>query len=181
MHCIVVEVELPESIVSLSPFHFSAPPSDAATSADASITATAGPHLFVASTSNTTLVKDSPHAIGDRLQLSKSVSDKLKLFALEKVSEAFPLAASHIIHVAVTDAYIGGFQVSSTTAKYTTKLGAHTDISGLFLGGKDISSTGLMGEIQAGLITANAMLGYTANEILLGSGLYHDLELLRKG
>lgn len=176
MHCIVFEVELPDAIVTLNQFHFQEPATVSNTPVDSNLVTEGGPNLFEPSSGNTSLKKTGTFSIGSQLQLSKSVTDKLKALALEKITEAFPLAIPRIIHVAISEATIGGFQISSNVNKYISKLGACTDISGLYLGGKDSTSTGLMGEIQAGLIAANAILGYSANEIILGSGLFHDLQ-----
>ena len=50
---------------------------------------------------------------------------------------------------------------------------------GLYLTGKDISTTGLAGDIQSGWITANAILGYSSVELLRGRNVSDDLKTVR--
>ena len=156
MHCLVVEVELPDAVVTLQPFAFSEVPiPTVGTSADDTPTVS-GPRVYLPATSN---ISTSNAGIGETVQLSKSVVDKLKAMALEKLTKAYPQAVKHIIHTEVIPATLGGFRLASNVSKYSCNLGSPTDIPGLYFGGKDITSAGLMGDIQAGLITANAVLG----------------------
>ena len=51
---------------------------------------------------------------------------------------------------------------------------------GLFLCGRDISTTGLAGDIQGGWMAANAVLGYEGKDLLGGRNIATDLQKMKR-
>lgn len=196
LQVVVVEVELVDSLASLAPFVFTeAPavsvvdttsPSTSTDIANVVPASTKGPMMYkctskdLLTSSNIQPIDNASSSLcGEAIVLKKSQSNKLKAFTAAKLKEVYPLIFEdedkNIVHVGVANGVIGGFQLSSTAGKFNSKLGSCTDIAGLYLGGKDISSSGLAGEIQGGWIAANAVLGYTVNDLIISRNITSDL------
>ncbi len=71
----------------------------------------------------------------------------------------FPLTEGREVFVWVEAPRLGGHFVANTTAKFTCPLSATSEVQGLFLTGRDLSTCGLAGELQSGWAAANAVLG----------------------
>ena len=57
---------------------------------------------------------------------------------------------------------------------------SHLTPQGLYLCGRDISTTGLAGDIQGGWMAANAVLGYDAKDLLGGRNIATDLQKMKR-
>jgi hypothetical protein len=124
---------------------------------------------------------------GKAIELSRSQKEKYRLRAELKLREVYPLTAGKVMECTyVQSPVVGELRcVSGTPGKYqpsnsNSALTAGASVQGLFLTGRDIATAGLMGDIQGGWASANAVLGYTGAELLMGRNVIHDLENVKK-
>lgn len=120
--------------------------------------------------------------LGHVVTMSKSKRNNYETKATDKLKELYPAVARADVvlftHVKPPD--LGGHAVSNTLAKYTSSLTAFSDVRGLYHTGRDIAScSGLAGDLQAGWITANAILEYSMEEMVAGRNIVSDLQFVK--
>jgi hypothetical protein len=71
----------------------------------------------------------------------------------------FPRTEGREVFVWVEAPRLGGHLAANTTTKFTCPLSATSEVQGLFLTGRDLSTCGLAGDLQSGWAAANAILG----------------------
>jgi hypothetical protein len=118
--------------------------------------------------------------LGHMVTMSKSKKDKYEARAFEKLKELYPLVEGKTVFSHIKPPELGGHNVSNNLAKYTSNLSAFSDVRGLYHTGRDIASTtGLAGDLQAGWITANAVLEYDMKEMVAGRNIVSDLQFVK--
>lgn len=65
--------------------------------------------------------------------------------------------------------------LSHSTERYRSNMSAKTDIQHLYIGGCEVGTFGVGGCLQAGWVSANAVLGYTASDLLAGRNVLNDI------
>lgn len=182
VHAVIVEFEVGEAIVSLKPHRFIHPAKDATTAAEGNTlrssfsSLNASPKLFVSNVGSGTS--------SDEISLSRHHRERIISAADAKLEAVYPkifhhknlLSTSNSIQKVVINPHIGGYRLANSPSKYDTKISSAADIGGLFFCGKDFGSAGLMGDIQGAWVATNAVLRYSAAELVLGRNITHDLE-----
>jgi hypothetical protein len=191
VHVLVVEFEVGDAIVSLKAHRFAQPAKDTAAATATTVAdgassrpssfsiLNASPKLYVSNMSST-------GGIGE-ISLSKNHRDRIIAAADCKLAAVYPKIFQHpdlpstssgkSFQKILVNPRIGGHRVANTPSKYGSKIASEaSDINGLYFCGKDIASAGLMGDIQGAWAAANAVLGYSAAELILGRNITSDLE-----
>ena len=124
--------------------------------------------------------KDKTFSIaGQTLSLKESQKEEFKARALEKLKRAYNIDGKNITLTHVVDPVFGGHQVSCSASKFSCTATATSPIKGFFLCGRDFGTVGFAGDIQGGWVTANTVLGYTAQELRAGRNIAQDLGNLK--
>jgi len=104
----------------------------------------------------------------------------------------FPACKGKVKHVDIatplTNMYYlnrpDSYGLEHTPAHYSgalTKLRPQTNIPGLFVTGQDVASVGIVGALNGGILTAHALLGYGAYDLILAKrNLIEDLMAMDK-
>jgi len=164
-HVIIVELELGSPAINLKSHLFnSSDEFDDSESDD-------GPKMF---TCDAKMIF-SECAAGTAISLSRSQNEKCKSLALQKLLEVYPLVQGSISAVYVSPPIIGGHSISNNTYKYSSSISATSDIKGLYFCGRDITTYGLAGEIQGGVVATHAVLGYSYKELLSNRNIVTDM------
>mmetsp|Transcript_5301 Transcript_5301/g.5448 ORF Transcript_5301/g.5448 Transcript_5301/m.5448 type:complete len:765 (+) Transcript_5301:48-2342(+) len=180
LQTVVVELGASSQLVSIAPLKYK-PASTLVSSAPPTLPPV-GPRVYSAAKNAkiettcaaTSLLSGDIH-IGQPLSLSKGQKDRARTKALTKLTEVYPLAATAVMHCHVLAPTLGGLSLSSTPEKFTSQIGSTADVPGLFLCGRDVSTSGLAGELQGGWVAANAVLGYGVNDLGSGRDILMDL------
>jgi hypothetical protein len=170
-HCVVVELEVGEPILAVKAYRFAA--EAVVKGGEGSRGMPIGPRLYEDGSSGV-----DGCAVGHPVALTKSALDKAQARALLKLTQLYPAIAQagRVASVTVVPPTLGGHGVVGSAAKYaSTGLTATTDIRDLYLTGRDLATSGVAADFQSGWATANAVLGYTAAELLGGKNVASDL------
>lgn len=161
-HVIIVELELGSPAINLKTHLFNS---------DENEDEDNGPKMFTCDAK----MKFSECAAGTAISLSRSQLEKCKSLALQKLLEVYPLVEGNISAVHVPPPIIGGHSLSNNNYKYSSSISATSDIKGLYLCGRDVSTCGLAGDIQSAVTCAHAALGYTYKELLSNRNIVADM------
>eukprot|EP01031_Cornospumella_fuschlensis_P033519 gene33519-40554_t len=162
---LVVELPVPDALLALKTHQSGAEDSGS------------GANVFMSTKDVETDVNHADFAkcIGRKLVISASKRDDLLRRAEGHMYRVYPRCRGSIVFSHLELPVLGGQRLANNTEKYTSNIGASTDVKNFFLTGVDISTSGLMGELQAGWITASAMLGYNLNDLNSNRNVVLDL------
>eukprot|EP00736_Rhodelphis_marinus_P004457 Rmarinus@m.15973 len=115
---------------------------------------------------------------GKRGAQYNALKEKIKEALLKCVDFYYPKVRKHIVYADVATPVTNQFYLNSVAGssygldhhpeRYTTtNIGPGTEIDNLFLTGQDVATSGFAGALIAGMLTANAIQGYGAKEVLL--------------
>lgn len=162
---VIVEVEVMEPLISLRAVQWGEE-------------ADAGPRIWCSADAETDPNhQDFAARIGRRLHLSARSQDEQLAAARIKLQQVYP-RCTEVLHCHLELPVLGGHRLACTSAKYANPFRARSSVGNLFLTGPDLATNGMMGEMQAGWVTASSILGESAlSAVVLNACVdHHDLQ-----
>jgi hypothetical protein len=119
---------------------------------------------------------------GAKVQLSAAQEEFVLCHAREKLIQLYPRQGfdRQILESAVITGHVGGRKLSAVCHKFSfgdeVNIGCNCEgYENMYNTGTDITFNGFAGDMQAGWVVANSILGYSRDDVLNGKHILNDL------